>query len=287
MSEQIKVPTFDAMMNPVIQALKELGGSGTIEEIDAKVAEIADLTDEQLEVLHDPEKGGQTEVEYRLAWTRTYLKKYDILENSSRGVWALTSKGVKVDNVNPTAVKRFVREQDRQARQQRPEESTISDEDEAEITWREELLSTLLEMPPDAFERLTQRLLRESGFIQVEVTGRSGDGGIDGKGIMRLGGLLSFHVIFQCKRYRGSVGSNYVRDFRGAMVGRADKGLLITTGNFTRDAMREAVRDGAPAIDLIDGDRLIDLLKELSLGVKTKAVEVEEITINHDWLRSL
>lgn len=142
-------------------------------------------------------------------------------------------------------------------------------------------------MEPSAFERLVQRLLRESGFIQVEVTGQSGDGGIDGKGIMRLGGLLSFHVIFQCKRYRGPVTVSQVRDFRGAMVGRADKGLLITTGNFTKDATREATRDGAPAIDLIDGDQLIDKLKELGLGVKTEKVEIEKVTVDRDWILSI
>jgi restriction system protein len=130
-------------------------------------------------------------------------------------------------------------------------------------------------------------LLRESGFIQVEVTGKSGDGGVDGKGIMRLAGLLSFHVIFQCKRYQGSVNVSQVRDFRGAMVGRADKGLLITTGNFTKDAVREATRDGAPAIDLIDGDQLIDKLKELELGVRTEKIEVEKVTINQEWLLSI
>ena len=142
-------------------------------------------------------------------------------------------------------------------------------------------------MEPDAFERLTQRLLRESGFIQVEVTGQPGDGGIDGKGIMRLGGLLSFHVIFQCKHYRGSVGIGVVRDFRGAMVGRADKGLLITTGNFTRDAEREATRDGAPAIDLIDGELLVEKLKQLELGVKTKVIESEEAEIDREWFLTM
>lgn len=265
------IPTFDALMNPLIQALKSLGGSGTVEEIDAKVAEIAGLTDEQLQVLHDPEKSGQTEVEYRLAWTRTYLKKYGVLENSSRGVWALTSKGSQLEKVNPQTVKRFVREQDRLKRDVPGEGKAL--EDDTELTWRNELLSTLQKMPADAFERLTQRILRESGFIQVEVTGRSGDGGIDGKGIMRLGGLLSFHVIFQCKRYKDTVSSSQVRDFRGAMVGRADKGLLITTGNFTRDALQEATRDGAPAIDLIDGDKLIDLLRDLGLGVSVKKLK--------------
>jgi restriction system protein len=278
---KVDIPTFDTFMNPVIQALKSLGGSGTIEEINNKVAEIVGLSDKQLEVLHNPEKGGQTEVEYRLAWTRTYLKKYGVLENSSRGVWALTPKGRQLDRVNPRTVRRFVQERGKKAPAVGVEDEL--DEASAELSWREELLDTLLTMDPSAFERLVQRFLRESGFIQVEVTGQSGDGGIDGKGIMRLGGLLSFHVIFQCKRYRGSVTVSQVRDFRGAMVGRADKGLLITTGNFTKDAMREATRDGAPAIDLIDGDLLLDKLKELGLGVRTEKIEMEQVTVDRDW----
>ena len=281
----VRAPTFDQMMNPLIQGLKSLGGSGTIEEIDNKVAEILNLSDEQLEVLHNPDRGGQTEVEYRLAWTRTYLKKYGVLENSSRGVWALTLKGNQLERINPNEVKRFVREEDRKARAKTTDDEIV--EDGTELTWRDELLATMQKMDPPAFERLVQRLLRESGFIQVEVTGQSGDGGIDGKGIMRLGGMLSFHVIFQCKRYSGSVGAGHVRDFRGAMVGRADKGLLITTGNFTRDAEREATRDGAPAIDLIDGNLLAEKLKEMGLGVITKIVQVEQIEINHEWFASL
>ncbi|MDX1417362.1 MAG: restriction endonuclease [Candidatus Promineifilaceae bacterium] len=280
----VKIPTFDRMMNPLIQALRSLGGSGTIEELDDKVADILNLNDEQLEVMHNP-KSGQTEVSYRLAWTRTYLKKYGILENSSRGVWALTKKGQNTERVDPRRVTRFVREQTRQDRVK--DDSSKDIEREIEVTWRDELLTALLEMDPAAFERLVQRLLRESGFIQVEVTGRSGDGGVDGKGIMRLGGLLSFNVIFQCKRYRGSVGAGHVRDFRGAMVGRADKALLITTGNFTRDAEREATRDGAPTIDLIDGKLLAQKLKELSLGVETRIVEREQVEVNREWFFGL
>ena len=284
--EDIAIPTFDTFMNPVIEALKSLGSSGTIEEINNKVIESVGLSDKQLEVLHDSEKGGQTEVEYRLAWTRTYLKKYGVLENSSRGVWALTPTGRQLDRVNPKIVRQFVQ-------QQKKEEAQISivehnlEETALPTSWQDELLATLLKMNPSSFERLIQRLLRESGFIQVEVTGRSGDGGIDGKGIMRLGGLLSFHVIFQCKRYQGSVTASHVRDFRGAMVARADKGLLITTGNFTKDAMKEATRDGASAIDLIDGDQLLSKLKELGLGVETKKIEVEQITIDPDWFLSI
>jgi restriction system protein len=148
------------------------------------------------------------------------------------------------------------------------------------MSWEDDLLETLKLMPPDAFERLCQRLLRESGFIQVEVTGKSGDGGIDGRGVVRIGGLLSFHVIFQCKRYQGSVSSPTVRDFRGAMVGRADKGLLITTGSFTKDAKQEAQRDGAPPIDLIDGEALAQKIKELRIGVEVRTKMTEEVIID-------
>ena len=130
-----------------------------------------------------------------------------------------------------------------------------------------------------------QRLLRESGFIQVEVTGRTGDGGIDGKGIAKIHGFMSFHVLFQCKRYKGSVGSSEIRDFRGAMVGRADKGLFITTGTFTPAALKEATRDGAPPIDLVDGIELVEKLKELELGMKIELVE--KVTIDESWFENI
>lgn len=244
------------------------------------------ISDDQLEIIHDQERGNQKELDYRLAWTRSYLKKYGLLENSRRGIWALTTKGRQTEKVDPKAISRYWRELKKKERID-DEEYEADNEKLKELTWREELLQTLLKMQPDAFERLVQRLLRESGFIQVQVTGRSGDGGIDGKGIMRLGGLMSFHVLFQCKRHKGSVTPSQVRDFRGAMVGRADKGLLITTGNFTKDAVKEATRDGASAIDLIDGDSLVDKLKELGLGVSTEIVKVEKVIIDKDWLLSL
>lgn len=271
-------------MNPLLQALRSLGGSGTIEEINNKVAEIADFTDDQLELLHNSDKNdGRTEIEYRLAWARTYLKRAGLLENSTRGVWALTAAGNKVDQVDPKEINRNVQAEHKKARQ------AIEEDEEAPeiVNWKTELRETLLKMLPAAFERLVQRMLRESGFTQVEVTGQSGDGGIDGKGLLRLGGFLSFHVIFQCKRWQGSVSSSTIRDFRGAMVGRADKGLLITTGNFTKDAVKEASRDGAPAIDLIDGDQFLEKLKELGLGVATRKVEVEEIAVNHEWFANI
>jgi restriction system protein len=150
--------------------------------------------------------------------------------------------------------------------------------------WIDKLLSLLQQIPADAFERLCQRILRESGFIKVEVTGRKGDGGIDGIGVLKIA-LLSFQVFFQCKRYVGSVGASEIRDFRGAMVGRTDKGLFMTTGTFTSSAKREATRDGAPALDLIDGEQLCKILKDLKLGVDTKTIEVVEI--KESWFNQL
>jgi restriction system protein len=278
------VPTYDELINPALQALHLLGGSGTIDEIYTKVTEISAFTPEQLNMLHDSEKGSQTQIEYRLAWARTYLKKYGLIENSGRGVWALTAEGQSTQHIDGALVARSVR---RSFLPQAKVKTSPPDALESEVidNWRDILLTVLLNMQPDAFERLIQRILRESGFIQVQVTGRTGDGGIDGKGIMRIGGLMSFHVIFQCKRYQGSVSASHIRDFRGAMVGRADKGLFVTTGNFTKDAIQEATRDGAPAIDLLDGDRLLDKLKELGLGVKSQMIE--QVIVDEAWFISI
>ena len=160
------------------------------------------------------------------------------------------------------------------------------DSDGSNADWREELNRILSEeLTPAAFERLIQRVLRETGFVQVEVTGRSGDGGIDGKGIAKINGILSFHVVFQCKRYRGSVGAAPIRDFRGAMQGRADKGLFITTGYFTRDAIKEATRDGAITIDLVDGGKLAEKLKELGLGVRVELSEA--VRVERNWFSAI
>lgn len=132
---------------------------------------------------------------------------------------------------------------------------------------REELTNILYSLSPEGFERLCQRLLREAGFQEVTVTGRSGDGGIDGKGILQVSPLVSFKVLFQCKRYQGTVGASQIRDFQGAMRGRADKGIFLTTGNFSSDARKEATRDGADPVELIDLNKMLELFEALELGL--------------------
>lgn len=186
------------------------------------------------------------------------MKVYGLLENSKRGVWSLTPKAKELKSIDPKEVVKQVRVLLKKEKEQLGVKEAVAEiegDDTQEEGWKQRLHNLLIhKLSPAAFERLVQRLLRESGFTQVEVTGRAGDGGIDGRGIARINGLLSFHVLFQCKRYQGSVGSGEIRDFRGAMVGRTDKGLFITTSTFTPAATKEATRDGAPPIDLVDGD---------------------------------
>lgn len=290
--QNILMPTYDELIVPTVIALKQLGGSGTVEEINSKVYEISRISDEILEIPHGED--GRSEIEYRLAWSKTYLKKFGLIENSSRGIWALSKPDIDTSKLDYVEIVKTVREINKATNGQNGKtvkadteliEQEITNEIELSEDWKVKLLNVLYNISPAAFERLAQRLLRESGFFQVEVTGKVGDGGIDGKGIVRVSGLLSFHVIFQCKRYKGSVTPSQIRDFRGAMQGRADKGLVITTGTFTRDAIREATRDGAPPIDLIDGELLCDKLKELKLGVDTKLTET--IDVRNEWFNNL
>ncbi len=224
-----------------------------------------------------------TELRYQLHWARSNLKAFGAINNSERGVWTLTETGEAITAADVPKIKKIVREKQYERRRAA---KTASDDDEHEdqTVWTEQLLEALKALSAAGFERLCQRILRESGFIKVEVTGQSGDGGIDGIGVLRVN-LVSFHVLFQAKRWKGSVGAGVVRDFRGAMVGRADKGLIITTASFTADARKEATRDGAPAIDLVDGEALCDLLKDLKLGVRIR--HVEEVEIDEAFFKSV
>lgn len=270
---------YDDLFNPVLQALHKLSGSGTNNEIEEQVTLLLNLSDLEVEDIH---RGNTTKLAYRLAWARNYLKRLGLLENSGRAIWALTAQGQKTASIDQKEAKKIVKELSGAKKASKSSKEVVEESEELEeLSWEEELIELLKSIEPDAFERLSQRLLRELGFINVEVTGKSGDGGIDGVGVIKIGGILSFHVVFQCKRYTGSVSSGAIRDFRGAMIGRADKGLFITTGTFTRDARQEAQRDGAPPIDLIDGNAFAEYLKELRLGV---TVELrEEVTIKRGW----
>ena len=275
MAKNVEMPSQVELMWPMLRALDELGGSASIREVDDRVATDMDVSEAVLDVVHGG--GPQSEFAYRCAWARTRLRRIGAVNNSARGVWAITEAGRRIGSAEETSeLVRRQRKEYRSGLRDDRAQGVDADEQADEATtgdsWQAALLGVLREIEPAAFERLCQRLLREHGFTRVEVTGRSGDGGIDGTGVLRVN-LLSFHVNYQCKRYAGTVGPASIRDFRGALAGRADKGLFITTGRFTREAEREAMREGAMAIDLIDGEQLCLLLKEKGLGVVSETVE--------------
>jgi restriction system protein len=263
-----KLPHRNDLMPATVDAVRALGGSASNEEILSKIIELLQIPDELASLPYVTKRGNadsRTQLAYDLAWSRTYLKQLGVLENSARGVWILTGKPLSQANV-----------------QKELESAKVTEAPD----WRERVSKQLQEtLSPAAFERLVQRILRETGFDQVEVLGRTGDGGIDGRGVAKINGILSFRVVFQCKRYKGSVGAPEVRNFQAAVHGRADKGLLITTGYFTRDAIKEATRDGALAIDLVDGEKLAEKLKQLGLGVLVESIET--VSVDEEWFKTI
>ena len=271
-------PSHSYFFEPTLKALNMLGGSGSNEEIYKNVVSITNLSDDIINEMHT---FTMSEVEYRLMWARTYLKNFGAVENSRQGVWALTTKGanllktgVDIKEILAFTNKKYV------------SDKQISDEEIPESekkTWREQVADILHNINPYAFEKLAQRLLRECGFSDVQVTKKSGDGGIDGTGKLKIQGIFSFNVAFQCKRYKGSVGASEIREFRGSLGTNIEKGVLITTGAFTRAARDEASSEGKRLIDLMDGEELIDKLAEYGIGLN----EVKSYEIDEDYFNSL
>ena len=265
-----KGPQFIRFFKPIIEVLKETGGSGTVAEVIDHVIEKMMIPESEQEVIL---KGGQSRVRNQIQWARFYLAQAGLIDSSKRGVWSLTEKGLSIDTNTLDVLGTFkeVRKtfgKPKKSKKQTKPPGGEAEEEEIELPdHRSILLNMIKSLPPDGFERLSQRLLRESGFQKVAVTGRTGDGGIDGVGILQVNAFVSFNVLFQCKRYQGAVTPSQIRDFRGAMMGRADKGIIITTGTFTLEAKKEARRDGAPPIELVDGDTLVQMFEQLPLGL--------------------
>ncbi len=277
----MKGPRFVRYFGPVIDVLKSLGGSGSPEEVRAAVASrLAISEEEQSEQL----ASGSSRFDNQVAWARFYLTRAGLLDSSRRGIWSLTEKGRSTTLSDAAAVQLFkeIHNQfsvERRVRRKEGNREQALDESTPEAAiiaqgsagHRETLLALLKALPAGGFERLCQRLLREAGFQHVTITGRSGDGGLDGNGVVEVNPFVSFRVLFQCKRYSGVITPAQVRDFRGAMAGRADKGIILTTGTFTAEARREAVRDGVPPIELVDGEKLLDMFEKLELGLIPRA----------------
>ena len=279
------IPKYGELVTVTFKALKELGGSGKNDEINEKTAELLDLSDEVLEFPH-LNSSSISEVNYRLAWARTLLKKYGAIANSARSVWSITPEFSNIVSVDGNEIEKVYRKSSLPKKEVPAENGLEADPEDMpeEIRpWRKKLYDVLVHMDPYAFERLAQRVLRECGFTQVEVTKKSGDGGIDGTGKLRINGIFSFNIAFQCKRYQGIVSAGDIRDFRGSLTTNIEKGVFITTGSFSKSAVEEASSPGKQQIDLIDGEEFITKLAEFGIGVK----EVKDYEVNEEFFSKL
>ena len=296
--EEAGLPRYPELRWVTLTAMRGLPMPASNTDIDEAVADALGLTAFQRVLMHV--NGRQTELGYRVAWARTALNVAGAIEDAGRSLWRTTPEAEWIDA--QTINSRYDAHLKKRSRERREREGgadhahavanplevadDIGDE-EIEQDWRARLIEAMKAMSPSAFERLAAALLRAAGFNDVMVTGQSGDGGIDGIGIYRPAGLVSFRTAFQCKRYAGSVGPSAVRDFRGSFVGQADRGIFITTGSFTTPAIEEAVRAGAPTVDLIDGGDLCDLLKQYKIGVNVQLRTVEDVTVSGEYFERL
>lgn len=270
-------------INPILHALRRLGGSARRKDILAAV--IQDMGLEGSPVLENTLKSGVSVFENHAVKALRYLNMSGYVESPEYRYWALTEKGRDSQKLSDSVVAELLKEVRRSVGNPgAPDDPDEGDETPDEIAHKPALLDAIRRLTPAGFERLCKVLLTKHGFDPVVVTGKSGDGGIDGYGVLKMNPFVSFKVLFQCKRYdTKKVGSPEVRNFRGAMHGRSDKGLILTTGTFTEDAKEEASRDGVPPIELVDGERLVGLCETLGLGLIPKTV----YDVNVDFFRKL
>ena len=278
---------FTKWFGPLLDALRELGGSGRPKEVSRVISEKLKISDN---ILEEVLKSGESRFENQVRWARQFLVWEGLLDSSKHGIWALTPEGENF-HLDAKAARKIVakwneihkkaRDNKKFSKEEAIEEIAEQEDPETEITG---LLEVLQSLSPAGFERICQRLLRESGFENVKVTGQSHDGGIDGYGVLEINPFVSFKVLFQCKRYKGAVSRAQVGDFRNAMIGRAEKGIIITTGHFSKDAEREANREGAPQVELVDGNKLVEMFHRVELGVTPKVVYEVELSFFEPYM---
>jgi restriction system protein len=235
---------------PLLGVIVELGGEGTPKQIYALVTKkFPQITDEDL---NEKLKSGGNKWTNRIQWVRQKLVMKGEISRAHRGIWAITDKGRK-------------RLEEKEPQVPRPDFVGLYEEYEA--SFRSQLLDKLNELSPRQFELFARKLLQTYGFIQVKVTGISSDGGIDGYGKLQLG-LATMNVAFQCKRWQANVGRPEVDKFRGAIQGEFEQGVFFVTSDFTPQAREASLKKGAVPIILLNGESLIDLMIEKSLGVE-------------------
>lgn len=270
----MKGPQFIQYMKPILHVLKDMGGAGDTSEVIDRVIEYLHIPDKEVQELIP---SGQSRIRNRIQWAKSYLAVEGFIDSSIRGRWQLADKGMNAQLSDSDVEKVFKSAQlhfGNRAKDKKKKDNDVELEDSLALEQEHSnnLLELIQQLSPSGFERLCKRLLTECGFQQVKVTGKANDKGIDGVGLLVINQLVSFKVLFQCKRYKDAVTPTHVRDFRGALQGRADKGIIITTGYFTKEASNEAFRDGVTPIELVDGEKLVGLFEHFNLGLKQRTV---------------
>jgi len=269
---------FVNWFGPLLDALRDLGDSGKPREVYDRIAKNHNLPDS---VLDETVKSGTSRFQNQVAWARQYLVWEGLLDSSKHGTWTLTEKGASAhltDKEAQEVFKKWVAIHAEARKNKKNEQPQLEIEqalaEDIELPKSSSLIDILRSLSPLGFEKVCRELLRESGFENVEITGGSADGGIDGYGTLEINPFVSFKVLFQCKRYaEGNLVSRaQVGDFRNAMIGRAEKGIIITTSGFSNAASQEAAREGAPKIELVDGEKLVEMFQRVDLGVKRRVV---------------
>ncbi len=278
----MKGPEFLRYVNPVLTTLQENGGAGDSSDVIEQVIDKLGITEAELE---ETTANGQSRIRNQIQWARFYLFKAGLIDNAQRGIWRLTNEGLesKLNDDGVYALFKKVQDSVKKSvptttKKAEPKFESISTEEEEHSIG---LIGLIQNLPASGFEKLCKRLLTEIGINEIVITGGSGDQGIDGKGVVKLNDVVSLNIVFQCKRYKETVSPHHVRDFRGAMQGRGEKGLIITTGRFTKEAKAEGSRDGVTPIELIDGNRLVELFEKYRLGLKPVTV----FEIDHDFFK--
>ncbi|SFE79590.1 restriction endonuclease [Paracidovorax wautersii] len=286
-------PEFVRWFAPLLEALRQLGGSAAASEAVDEVAKIEGVTDVQRNVVL---KSGVEKFSNQVRWARQYLVWAGMIDGSKRGVWTLTPKGFEA-KLTMEEAREMVRIQSKahgSPVQSVPPGVSASANDSVDSAHVEDseqsdteaelasFLQVLRELTPAGFERICLRVLREAGFERLEVTGKSNDGGIDGIGVLQINDLVKFNVVFQCKKWINAVPPKEVRDLRGAMAGRAEKAIFLTTSTFTQGAKAEALRAGTDPIELVDGEKLLELFKKYEMGLKPRTV----YDIDHQFFKA-
>lgn len=278
---------FIRWMPSILNALRQMGGSGTARDVIRSVAKLHSVSAERQEVRN---KGVALRFYNQVAWAKQYLNWEDLVGSTKRGVWNLTEKGWKTNLTEDSTQDLFLKWVKIHAKNRsKAKENTVGpktnvaetvvleelpplNSDAFKLQHREALLELLQNLSADGFERLCRDLMLEMGLRDVICVGGSGDGGIDGRGLLELNPVVTLRVAYQCKKYSAGVSVSQIREFQSSIRGKFDKGILFSTGYFTAPAEKAACEPGNEFIELIDGERLMDLLEKLEFGLTPKTV---------------